>query len=310
MNKYFFNKSLELFKNYKIQNKKILLAVSGGLDSIVLLDLLKKLSAPCKLDMSVVYIHHGLSKKKKIQKYRNQALQFVKKLCQSYKFPFLSPDPPKTILKSEDDFRNFRQLQLKKIQKEKQAHIIVLAHNNNDLLETKLIQLIRGCGNEGLNSMKIWNEPLLRPLLFFTRQEIHNYATQNKLQWLEDPSNKDKKYLRNWIRNQWLPDLEKKRTGSIKSLSRSLESLDSPQKEPSCFSAISSKGIKRSLLIEMPLEEQKRVLAFYMRQLNLSNYGQSHIKEILKQAERLEKEFSTKILKKNWVFTQNYIVAK
>ena len=306
----FFNKTLALFKDHKIQNKKIILAISGGLDSVVLLDLLKELSSPCKLKLYPVYIHHGLSDQKAIQNYRDKAKKLVSHLCQSHKLDFLCPNPPKSLLKSEEKFRNFRRSHFEKILKQKQADAIALAHNNNDLLETRLLQLIRGCGEAGLKAMQIWEHPYLRPLLNFSRQEIKSYAVQNKLQWLEDPSNKDNRYLRNWIRNKWLTDLENKKAGAVKSLARSLESLCVSQNENLCFLAVSSQGIKRRLLMEMPPKEQKRTLAFYMRKLKLLNYGQSHIEEILKQTERTEKKFSIKLLKKTWTFTVKFISAK
>ena len=88
MKQKFFNKSLKFFKNHKIQNKKIILAVSGGLDSVVLLKLLKELSSPCKLKLYPVYIHHGQSDKKAIQNYRDKAQKFVSRLCQSYELEF------------------------------------------------------------------------------------------------------------------------------------------------------------------------------------------------------------------------------
>ncbi len=307
MKQYFFNKTLAFFKDHKIQNKKIILAVSGGLDSIILLDLLKELSRPCKLELYLGHIHHGMSDNKKIQSYRDKTKKFVNSLAQSYELEFLCPDLPKASLKSEEDFRKFRHSHLKKMLKQKQADAIALAHNSNDLLETRLIQLIRGCGQEGLKGMKIWNTPYLRPLLVFSRQEIKNYAIEKKLKWKDDPSNKDNHHLRNWIRNKWLPSLEKKRLGSVKSLTRSLEAICPSRDKDLFLLAITPKGIKRNLLIEMPLKEQKQVLALYMRKLKLSNYGQSHISEILKQAERQKKEFSVKILKRTWIFTQDYI---
>lgn len=310
MKKRFFNKFLTFFKNYKIQNKRIILAISGGLDSVVLLDLMKELSSPCELELYLLHIHHGLSDKKEIQSYRDRAKKFVSRLSRSYGLEFLCPDPPKSLLKSEENFRHFRLFHFKKILKQKQADAIALAHNNNDLLETRLIQLVRGCGKEGLKGMKAWEPPYLRPLLTFSRQEIKDYALEKKLKWKEDPSNKNNHYLRNWIRNKWLVDLENKRSGSVKSLARSLESLCLSQNEDLCFLAVTSQGIKRKLLMEMPLKEQKRVLAFYMRKLGLSNYGQSHIGEILKLTERAEKGFSATILKKTWSFTTDYISAK
>ena len=314
MKKYFFNKTLKLFKDYKIQNKKVILGVSGGLDSVVLLDLLKELSGPCQLQLYSAHIHHGPSSKKNLQNYRDKAKKFVKQLSLSYDLEFLCPPQTKKILKSEEDFRNLRHSHLKKFLKQKKGDFIALAHNKNDLLETRLIQLIRGCGEKGLKALSAHNPPYLRPLLFWTRRDIQNYAEQKKLKWLDDPSNKDNHYLRNWIRNNWLANLESKRSGSIKSLSRSLEVLslcEGQNKDKNlCFLAVSSKGIKRKLLMEWPLKEQKRVLAFYMRQKGLSHYGQSHIEEILKQAERAQKEFSVPILKKTWFFTLDYIYAK
>ena len=312
MKKYFFNKTLAFFKDYKIQDKKIILGVSGGLDSIVLLDLLKELSAPCRLQLYIAHIHHGPSSTQSLKKHRDKAKKFVKRLSLSYGLDFLCPPQSKKKLKSEEDFRGFRHSRLKKILTQKKGDLIALAHNKNDLLETRLIHLIRGCGEKGLKSLSARNPPYLRPLLFWTRREIQAYAEQKKLKWLDDPSNKDNHYLRNWIRNRWLIDLESKRSGSIKSLARSLEALspfeEKPEGQSSCF--LSSKGIKRKRLIELPLKEQKRVLAFYMRKIGLSHYGQSHIEEILKQAERAEKEFSAQILKKTWVFTLDRIFAK
>ena len=310
MKQHFFNKTLELFKSYKIKNKKMLLAVSGGLDSVVLLDLLKELSSPCKLQLCSIYIHHGQSLNKEIENYRDKAKNFICSLSQSYGVEFLSPTASKKMLKSEKDFRDFRYYHFEKMIKEKKTDSIVLAHNSDDLLESRLLQLLRGCGPEGLISMQAWKAPYLRPLLGFTKKEIKNYATQNKLSWMEDPSNKDNQYLRNWIRNKWLMDLERKRTGSIKSLARSLEALTPTQNKDFCFSAIYPQGIQRQLLIEMSEKNQKRVLAFYMRKLGLSNYGQSHIEEILKQIKRKEKKFSIKILKKTWTFTDKWISAK
>ena len=235
MKQHFFNKTLTLFKDHKIQNKKIIVAISGGLDSVVLLDLLKELRSPCKLKLYPLYIHHGFSTNKDIQNYRDKAKHFVHHLSQSYDLKFLCPKAPKNLLKSEEDFRNFRRSHFENLLKQKTVDVIALAHNSNDLLETRLLQLIRGSGEKGLKGMQIWEAPYLRPLLAFSRHEIKNYALQNKLQWLEDPSNKDNRYLRNWIRNKWLMDLENKTTGSVKSLSRSLEALSHSKNEELCF---------------------------------------------------------------------------
>lgn len=309
MKQQFFNTLLKLFKEHKLQNKNIIVAVSGGLDSIVLLHLLKELSSPCRLKIYVAHIHHGKSSKKSLQLYRDKCERFLKNLAEDYNLPFLCSPKPRKLLKSEEDFRNFRYKNLKKFLKVKKADFLALAHNSNDLLETRLIHLIRGCGEEGLKSMEFKKDIYLRPLLTFSREEIKSYAFKQKLKWLEDPSNKDLSFLRNWIRNQWLKDLEKKRKGALKSLARSLHSLSLSPKS-SLSSAISVKGIKRRFLMELPRSDQKRLLALYMKSLKVSGYGQSHIEEILKLSERKEKKFTAKILKKTWSFTNSYISAK
>ncbi|MCY4321551.1 MAG: tRNA lysidine(34) synthetase TilS [Bdellovibrionaceae bacterium] len=307
MKSHFFNKSLKLFKEYKIQNKKIIIGVSGGLDSIVLLDLLKELSSPCQLKLYIIYIHHGDSHQNKIKNYRDKAKKLVLSVSQKKELEFLSPKTENQLLKSEEEFRKLRHTQFKKALKSKQADIISLAHNQQDLLETRLIQLIRGCGLQGLESMSYYDNLYLRPLIFFTRKQIYDYALKEKLKWLEDPSNKDNKFLRNWIRNKWLKDLENKRLGAVKTLSRSLEVLIPQKYNLDMEIYINSKGIKRKFLIELSLKDQKRVLAFYMRKFFLRGYGHSHITEILKHNERAKKTFSIELLKKTWIFTKDYI---
>ncbi|MCZ0932703.1 MAG: tRNA lysidine(34) synthetase TilS [Oligoflexia bacterium] len=283
--------------------------MSGGLDSIVLFDLLKELSQPCQLKLYITHIHHGDSSQKKIKNYRDKAKKFVSNLSQKDNFEFLSPEPANKILKSEEEFRKFRHSYFKKFLKQKKADLIALAHNQDDLLETRLIQLIRGCGRKGLSSMSYYEPPYLRPLLFWTRKEINSYALKQNLKWQEDPSNRENRFLRNWIRNKWLKDLEHKRQGAVKSLARSLEAL-SACKTKDLQIYIDSKGINRQLLMVLPAKEKKRALAFYMRENSLSNYGQSHIEEILKHNDRAQKTFSIQLLKRTWSFTKDYITVK
>ena len=309
MKQRFFNLVLKLFKEHNIKNKKIIVGLSGGLDSVVLFDLLKELSQPCKLKLYVAHVHHGNSAQKNIKNYRDKARKFVLSLCEKDNLEFLSPKNTNKILKSEEEFRKLRHSYFKKAFKQKKTDLIALAHNQDDLLETNLINLIRGSGLQGLKSMSYYENPYLRPLLFFTREEIKSYASKQKLKWLEDPSNKDNKFLRNWIRNKWLKDLESKRQGSIKSLARSLLTLRE-EREKNLTSSIDTKGIKRSFFMELSLKDKKRVLAFYMRKKNLSNYAQSHIEELIKHSERSQKEFSIKLLKKTWFFTKKYITIQ
>ena len=310
MKKYFFNQTLKRFQEHSIENQKLLVGVSGGLDSMVLLDLLKELSSVLKLKLSVIHIHHGdlrkESKNKAISDYRDQALELVSQACKA--LDFISVKNTKVVLKNEEEMRNFRHKHFKSYLKKLEADKIVLAHHRNDLLETRLIHLIRGCGSKGLKAMEMFSSPYLRPLLDFSRQEIQKYADSEKLHYLEDPSNQDPSFLRNWIRHRWLVDLEKKRPGAVKTLSRSLEALSLGEaKQDPALLVIDSQKIKRQEFMELTYADQKRALAFYMRQLKLSNYGQSHIEELIKHNQRTEKQFQVRILKRNWQFDSDFI---
>lgn len=306
-----FHKTLKLFKSEGIKNVTILVGVSGGLDSVVLLHVLQELSGPQKLKLWGVHIHHGVSLDPLTEVYRKKAKDFTLNFCSSLSLPCLSPPPSKKLLKSEADFRQFRHSLFKRLLKEKKAKWVALAHSSDDLLETRLLHLIRGCGEEGLKAMQTLSLPFLRPFLFFSREEIRDYAGQKKLKWMEDPSNRDNQFLRNWLRHKWLPQLEKKRPGSQIRLAHSLSALASlllkPKKEKLFSFLIDSKGLRRDLLTECPLPEQRRVLAFYMRKKGLKNYGNSHIEEILKNLERRQKVFSLKLLKKTWKVTNKYL---
>jgi len=334
-----FHQTLKTFKEQNIQHKKMIVGVSGGLDSMVLMSLLQELSSVCKLELFIAHVHHGQAGDKKIKSYRDKAKKLVLQACAKNQLALASFESKKK-LNSEEEFRNFRLREFKKLLVKKKADLIVLAHNQNDLLETRLINLIRGSGPQGLQSMSFYQAPFLRPLLIFSRKEIKKYTKARKIAFVEDPSNKDNSYLRNWIRNKWLKDLEKKRSGSVKSLSKSLDILANSEQTLSClkpFSSskqplphsinsienlsshiktvplselLSSKGIDRKAFLELSLVNQKRVLASYMRRLNLSHYGQSHIQELLKHNQRLEKNFQVKLLKKTWLFTKDKIQTK
>ena len=303
-----FHKTLKFLTHHNVKNQKVIVGVSGGVDSMALLGVLSELSSPCKLSLLAMYVHHGSSPDQKIKSYRNQAKKFVKEVCDSRSIPFISSVPSKKILKTEEEFRNFRRTCLKNLFKKEQAHWIALAHNSGDVLETRLLHLIRGCGAQGL-SFPPMDPPWLRPFVSVSREELMNYAKACQIKWLEDPSNEQERFLRNWLRQNWLPALEKQRPGSRDTLARSFshiaEALNGT--EDSFSSLITKKGVKRNALLELSPSRQRSVLAFYMRKQKLKNYGLSHIEELLKHLDRTQKNFTLKLLRKNWRITKDFI---
>ena len=294
-----------------MKNQKVIVGVSGGVDSMALLGILSELSSPCKLSLLAMYVHHGASPDRKIKSYRNQAKKIVKEFCDSRSIPFVSSVPSKKILKTEEEFRNFRRACLKDLFKREQAHWIALAHNRGDVLETRLLHLIRGCGAQGLFFPPV-DSPWLRPFVSVSREELMNYAKARQIKWLEDPSNERERFLRNWLRQNWLPALEKQRPGSRETLARSFSHIAEvlENTEDKVSSLITKKGVKRNALLELPPSRQRSVLAFYMRKQKLKNYGLSHIEELLKHLDRTQKNFTLKLLRKNWRITKDFIFVE
>lgn len=289
--------------------KTLLLGVSGGVDSVVLFHHLLKVSDKFPIEISVAYVHHGISDDEKQNKYRDRAFSFVKRLSEEYQIPFYTNEPKKTKSSDEEYFRNLRDDFFTKVLSENKIDVLVKAHNRDDLLETRLIRLIRGVGDQGFQSMSEYSNGVLRPLLTWTREEIENYAKKYELDFVNDPSNKDEKYMRNWIRNSWLKDLEKYRPGAKSSLMRSLENISQSLANSNCdFSdTIDQSGILRSKLISLNKLDQRRVFALYLNKMNVKNYSHSQIDEVLKRLDSSKKALTFHVMGCDWSVDTEHI---
>lgn len=170
---------------------KYVVAVSGGVDSVVLLNILAKNSG---LQLIIAHFDHG------IRPNSADDATFVAELSEIYKLPFettrveLGPDA------SEELARAKRYEFLGEVVKKHQAESIVTAHHQDDVIETGMINILRGTGRHGLTSLK--SRPgVVRPMLYVPKQDIIGYAKLNNLQWREDSTNQQTKYLRNNIRH-------------------------------------------------------------------------------------------------------------
>ena len=215
--------------------KRIGLALSGGLDSVVLLDVVCK-AVQAKQDSKkstevwVFHIHHGL------QKPADAWLEFCEKLAKKYSTHFdfrLLHFADQTQGNIEARARAERYDALTDLCVEHGIDHLLLAHHQNDQAETILLQLLRGAGVAGLSGMPLerihtangHSITLLRPLLNQSRAELESYAKQHKLKWIEDPSNQNLRFRRNAIRKDIIPRLEKIQPGATANLARSAELL-------------------------------------------------------------------------------------
>lgn len=169
--------------------KKYILAVSGGVDSVVLLDMLSKKS---DLELVVAHFDHG------IRPDSADDAEFVKDLAEKYGLPFESKREELGSDASEDLARN-RRYEFLRSMAEKYDAEIVTAHHADDVIETIAINLSRGTGWRGLAVM---DSDIIRPLTDMTKAEIVEYAKKNDLTWREDTTNVSNKYLRNRIRRR------------------------------------------------------------------------------------------------------------
>lgn len=185
---------------------QVLVAVSGGLDSVTLLHFLTQL--PVRL--GVAHCNFGLRGDQS-----DADEQLVKELAQQYNLPFYHTSfdtatyANKHGISTQMAARDLRYDWLNKIRKENGFHFVAVAHHKNDNAETLLLNLVKGTGLAGLHGMAAKNGHIIRPLLNISREQISEYAESNKLVWREDASNASNKYQRNSIRNEVIPLLEK-----------------------------------------------------------------------------------------------------
>lgn len=190
-------------------NTSIILGLSGGLDSVVLLDILSHISKNYpNISITAVYINHNLQEESKSWDKTNQ--QLVTKY-NSIKYLSFSVDINKIEIKNkglEAAARTARYTIFKSLVGNKNT-ILLTAQHADDQAETFLLQLMRGAGPKGLAAMpklKSFSHGLhYRPLLNIARQELETYAEQNNLTWVEDKSNQDISLDRNFLRHNILP---------------------------------------------------------------------------------------------------------
>ena len=199
--------------------KRYLLAYSGGLDSHVLLHALSVLQSDLCIEILAVHVNHNISQH--AEEWKVHAESVCDELGIKYKLIEVDASIPSG--KSPEDWA--RQLRYRALEEEVNCRdILFTAHHKDDQAETLLLQLLRGAGPKGLASMpkqRVFGGGLhIRPLLGFTRKSLHDYAQEHSLNWIEDDTNCDTRYDRNYLREKVLPILHGRWTGLSETLTR------------------------------------------------------------------------------------------
>ncbi len=264
-----------------------LVGFSGGLDSTALLDLLRRflsrrrqagLTVP---DLLAIHVHHGLYRSADVWQ------QHCRQFCQQWHIPFESvavtiTDQRRGLEAAARDARYGAIAQL-----QRPGDVLFLGHHLNDQLETVLLRLFRSSGIAGLAGMaeQSHQQPLrLRPLLNTTRAELHRYALGHDLAWIEDDSNTDTRFSRNFIRHRLLPviaehwpDYQSRLMALSRSARDSKELLDELAGED--LAAVASRDRWGSFLDMAPLASLSRLRIKNMARAWLHQLGQADLRQ-------------------------------
>lgn len=195
----------KIIKAHNLKQKKFLLAVSGGVDSMVLADLFLQ----SKLDFIIAHCNYHLRGDDS-----NSDEALVKTFCDRNNIDFVSKDfdMPAILENQKTNLQNkARQLRYEWFSSlQKQYHIdwIVTAHHQDDAIETMLMNFFKGAGIDGLHGIAMFRDNIFRPILSFDKPAIYEYAQQHSITWREDVSNRKNDYTRNKIRNKLMPLLQ------------------------------------------------------------------------------------------------------
>ena len=209
-----------------LKHKKIFVAVSGGLDSVVLVYLLQLL----KYQIAVLHCNFNLRDTES-----DGDQQFVQEMCISLKVPLIIQKFNTQKFANEHKLsiqvaaRNLRYSWFKEQLNINSYDFLLTAHHLDDSLETFLINLSRGTGIEGLTGIPAQNNTTIRPLLPFSRTDILNFAQNNNIKWREDSSNASTKYLRNKIRIDVIPILKQIQPNLLPNFLNTLKNLNQAQ---------------------------------------------------------------------------------
>ena len=242
-----------------LKDKKLLIAVSGGIDSVALTHLLSILN----FNISLAHCNFNLR-----QKESDLDEVFVKELGEKLSIKVFTTHFNTEKFAKENKqstqiaARELRYNWFQELIENYKFNYVLTAHHADDNLETFLINLTRGTGLEGLTGIPEINGNIVRPLLKFSRDEVLSFAKQNKITWREDKSNASTKYIRNKIRHQILPILKEINPSLLETFAKTTDHLkDSQQIIEDRIEKISSEIIEKEKdVIKIEIEKINRLL--------------------------------------------------
>lgn len=289
--------SLEKFKNFIEENNliekgdSIVSAVSGGSDSVFMLEMLLAIKDDYDLKIIVSHVNHGL---RGAEAQRDE--DFVKKLAEKNGLIYevehidMAGYAKEHSLTCEEAGRKLRYLFFEEIKEKYKADKVAIAHNENDVAETIFLNMFRGTGLDGLESIPLRRDFYIRPILCFEKSEILDFLKENNIHYVEDSTNFTNDYKRNIIRNEIIPFIKKNFNENIVS---SMSRLASIAKENNLYlediikdkyiNIVKSNTIDREGFNELNHYEKTLVLRKFLREnLNyLNSISKDNIEDMI-----------------------------
>lgn len=289
--------SLEKFKNFIEENNliekgdSIVSAVSGGSDSVFMLEMLLAIKSDYELNIIVCHVNHGL---RGAEAQRDE--DFAKKLAEKNGLIYevehidMAGYAKEHSLTCEEAGRKLRYLFFEEIKEKYKADKVAIAHNENDVAETIFLNIFRGTGLDGLESIPLRRDFYIRPILCFEKTEILKFLKENNIHYVDDSTNFTNDYKRNMIRNEIIPFIKKNFNENIVS---SMSRLASIAKENNLYlediindkyiNIVKSNTIDRESFNELNHYEKTLVLRKFLRDnLNyLNNISKDNIEDMI-----------------------------
>jgi tRNA(Ile)-lysidine synthase len=271
-------------------------AVSGGVDSMALLDLLARQRKPAPR-LIVAHFDHGMRPDSRLDR------ELVQKAARQYGLAFVYGRAELGSGASEAAARQARYAFLDKIKTASGARAIVTAHHSDDLIETAIFNLLRGGGRLSLTSL--YSDEIIRPLINFSKHELVAYAKSRGLDWRDDPTNQDLRYRRNYIRHKIVPRLGAARLTKFKSIIDAAYGLNQKvdKEVAKLLQALEENNeLKKLSFIKLPHDVAREALAAWLRRAGIRQFDK-------KMLERLTVAAKTLRAGKNVDITANYQLA-
>lgn len=252
---------------HDLRGKRIAVGLSGGVDSVALLDVLRRLARECGFRLSALHVHHGLSPN------ADAWSGFCRRICRRWKVPLTVRRV--RVMRDGKGLEAAARTARYACYRALGVHAIALAHHLDDQAETVLMNLLRGAGLAGAAGMRasgtLGDKMLLRPLLEVPREQIVEHCVAHRIEWIEDESNLDEALTRNFVRRNVAPLLARRYPRWRESLARAARH----------FAAADANG--------------NRLLRQFLRQRGLGAPSEKKLAEMLRQLTEAKRDRKVRI---------------